>query len=372
MKDQLISRLRRHSLVRVAALISVALAACSVAGQIPKASTSSSALSNPRHGPTSSGRDTSGWKLTWQDSFEGSGAPSQWISDNGGYGFGDKQLQWNTDENAQLSASGGLVITAATGGYKKACWYGPCQYTGAKIQTTFAQTYGRFEARIKLPAGKGLWPAFWMIPAAETPGQGTSAGEIDIIEVNNSNPYLLTGYAHGDNIHKYRAEDVLDMPLSSQYHIYGVDWTPTGITWTIDGHAYGHFSAYPSWPFNRPFIMILDLAVGGQWPGPPTASTVFPAHMLVSWVRVYKIASLFDSEGLPLPTGLAHPGWQREKRLPSQKPSVPTRPTNASSPNTLLRPLRLSPTTAEFFSSRRQVPRATPATTGTGELPRIP
>jgi beta-glucanase (GH16 family) len=294
MKHESMSCLRRRLVTRVAPLLTlVALASCSAHAQTPTTMTRSSPPVTSRQAPKSSPANTSGWKLVWQDNFEGTGTPPQWYSDTGGYGFGNNQLQWNSSENAQLSAAGGLVITASKGGEKQTCWYGPCEYTGVRIQTRFSQTYGRFEARIKLPGGKGLWPAFWMIPAADVQNQGASPGEIDIIEINNSNPYLVTGYAHGDNAHKYRAADVLDLPVSSQYHIYGVDWTPKGITWTIDGHAYGHFSAYPNWPFDKPFIMILDLAVGGNWPGSPTASTVFPAHMLVSWVRVYKMTSLF-------------------------------------------------------------------------------
>ena len=214
--------------------------------------------------------------LTWQDNFTGTGLPSNWNFDTGGYGFGDKQLEYNTDDNAQLSGHGGLVITASKGGESQTCWYGACEYTGAKIQTTFAQTYGRFEARIKLPAGRGLWPAFWMIPAANAQNPATP-GEIDVVEVNNTQPYLVTGYVHDANVFNKRTEKVVDLPASSQFHTFGVDWTPSGITWTLDGQPYGHIAAYPNWPFDQPFIMLLDLAVGGSWPGPPNASTLFPA-----------------------------------------------------------------------------------------------
>jgi len=218
----------------------------------------------------------------------GTGLPTKWTFDVGGYGFGDNQLEWNSNNNAQLTGNGGLVITADRGGGEHSCWYGTCKYTGAKIQTTFAQTYGRFEARIKLPAGRGLWPAFWMVPAANKENPKTP-GEIDIIEVNNLHPYLVTGYAHDSTRFNYRAEDVVQLPASSQFHTYGVDWTPTGITWTLDGKPYGHIKAYPNWSFDQPFIMLLDLEVGGNWPGPPNANTVFPAQMQVSWVRVYKL-----------------------------------------------------------------------------------
>lgn len=276
-------------------LVSLLLGACAATTQPPPASHPSSAPLSVGGGthPAPTSGDGSKWVLTWQDNFTGTGVPPGWSFDVGGYGFGDKQLEWNSDDNAQLSESGGLVITADKGSEGHTCWYGTCQYTAAKIQTSFAQTYGRFEARIKLPSGKGLWPAFWMIPAANAKDPVTP-GEIDIIETNNVQPYLVTGYVHDAKRFDYRAEKVLNLPVSSQFHTFGVDWTPSGITWTLDGKPYGHIAAYRNWPFDQPFIMLLDLAVGGSWPGPPDASTVFPAQMIVSWVRVYELASEGD------------------------------------------------------------------------------
>ena len=233
----------------------------------------------------------SAWVLTWEDNFKGTGPPPGWTFDTGGYGFGDKQLEWNSDDNAQMSQQGGLTITATKGGGGHDCWYGLCEYEGAKIQTSFSQTYGKFEARIKVPAGKGLWPAFWMIPAADATAPEVP-GEIDVMETPNLSPYLVKGYAHDSDVFNYGAENVLNFPISIQFHTYGIDWTPSGITWTLDGKPYGHIKSYPNWPFGQPFIMLLDLEVGGSWPGPPNASTVFPARMQVSWVRVYKWAGL--------------------------------------------------------------------------------
>jgi beta-glucanase (GH16 family) len=278
------------------------LTACGSLSQLQSPGTSApvaSSLSTTQY-PTAtspaSSSDSSKFTLTWKDDFSGSGSPQNWKFDVGGYGFGDKQLQWNGEANAQLSAHDGLAITATKGGGGEECWYGACQYTSAKIETTFAQQYGRFEARIKLPGGTGLWPAFWMVPAAAAANPGMP-GEIDVIEVNNSNPFLVSGYEHDANTHNYRAAKVLTVPASSSFHTYGVDWTPSGITWTLDGQPYGHISAYPNWPFDQPFIMILDLAVGGSWPGSPDASTKFPAQMDVSWVRVYKLADLLRPPG---------------------------------------------------------------------------
>jgi beta-glucanase (GH16 family) len=130
-----------------------------------------------------------------------------------------------------------------------------------------------------------------MIPQS-TKADPELPGEIDILEVNNQNPYKVSGYAHDGPIFSYEAKEYLAEPTSSRFHIYGVDWTPTGITWTLDGKPYGHINAYKDWPFDRPFIMLLTLAVGGTWAGSPTASTVFPSKMQVTWVRVYKMVNL--------------------------------------------------------------------------------
>lgn len=265
------------------------LAACGTSLSSPSASTVTAGPVGVATGRSPSSAASAaippGWKLTWQDNFHGTGFPSGWISDDGGNGFGDRQLEWNTAANARSSPGGGLVLTATKGGAGRECWYGPCTYTGAKIETTFSQAYGLFEARIKLPAGHGLWPAFWMIPAASSQ---SAAGEIDVVEVNGTQPYLVSGYVHNQNVRNYRAASVLDTPTASQYHTYGVEWTPRGITWLLDGQSYGHINAYPGWPFDQPFKMLLTLAVGGTWPGAPSAATVFPAHMLVSWIRVYQ------------------------------------------------------------------------------------
>jgi beta-glucanase (GH16 family) len=274
--------------VFISILVSFLLGSCSsvtdsTTKPIPTAISGSSTASTSGSG--------SAWVLAWEDNFKGTGPPPGWTFDIGGYGFGDKQLEWNSDDNAQMSQQGGLTITATKGGGGHDCWYGLCEYEGAKIQTSFSQTYGRFDARIKLPAGKGLWPAFWMIPAADATTPKVP-GEIDIMETPNLSPYLVKGYAHDSDVFDYGAEKVLNFPVSIQFHTFGIDWTSSGITWTLDGKPYGHIKSYPNWPFDKPFIMLLDLEVGGSWPGPPNASTVFPARMQVSWVRVYKWAGL--------------------------------------------------------------------------------
>ena len=266
--------------------------------------------------PTTSGNGQH-WKLVWQDGFIGNGIPVGWNFVVSGSGFGNDSLAWFNEGNATLTGHGGLVITAEKDGSQHTCWYGPCKYTSAEIETSFAQEYGRFEARIKLPSGAGLWPAFWMIPLT-TKANSVLAGEIDIIEVNNKNPNEVSGYAHDGPVYNYKAEKILKTPPASQFHVYGVDWTPAGITWTLDGEPYGHMGVYRNWPFDRPFIMLLDLAVGGIWPGSPTAATVFPAKMEVSWVRVYKMVDLALHSSLNPDTSLGMIGGSHRYVLPAR------------------------------------------------------
>jgi beta-glucanase (GH16 family) len=284
----------RRAFIAVPALLAV-LSACGAAGAVDggnAGSNSSSVDLQAAPVPSNAVSDSSAqkWKLTWEDDFTGSGLPRNWSPIVSGNGFSDHSLAWFSDDNARLTGHGGLVITADKGGSQYTCWYGPCEYESADIQTSFAQEYGRFEARIKLPSGKGLWPGFWMIPQ-RTVQNPVLPGEIDILEVNSSNPIKVSGYAHDGPIFDYEAKEYLSQPVSSQFHVFGVDWTPTGITWTLDGKPYGHVNAYKNWPFDRPYIMLLTLAVGGDWAGTPPVTTVFPAQLQVSWVRVYQMVN---------------------------------------------------------------------------------
>lgn len=222
------------------------------------------------------------WALSWSDNFSGPDALQDWTPEVGGFSKDSQELQYYSPKNARLRPGGGLEIVATTNGYEQQCWYGTCRYSSAMLKTTghFQQQYGIFSAYIKLPAGRGLWPAFWMT--------GAYGGEIDIIEVNNQDPNLVEGFVHSPQV-KRGLYLHLQTSLYATYHEFSVEWTSTGITWLIDGRAYGHVHTTPGAnPFNQSFSLILDLAVGGTWPGPPTASTVFPAQLNVAWVRVYK------------------------------------------------------------------------------------
>ncbi|GGM21794.1 family 16 glycosylhydrolase [Dactylosporangium sucinum] len=238
--------------------------------------------------------------ITWQDEFNApAGTPvdtSKWAFDIGGSGWGNNEQQYYTSSTSNIvqNGQGQLVITARKenpGNYQ--CHYGYCQYTSARIRTSgkFTQRYGRFEARIKIPKGQGIWPAFWML------GDGTAGwptqGEIDIMENIGREPNTVHGTVHGPGYSG--AEGIgggrtIGAPLGDGFHTYSVDWSPNLIQWFLDGSEY--FRITPAnlggdrWVFDHPFYMIMNVAVGGYWPGYPDASTVFPQQMLVDYVRV--------------------------------------------------------------------------------------
>jgi beta-glucanase (GH16 family) len=228
------------------------------------------------------------WKVSWHDEFRGRGKPSKYwspVTGNGTNGWSHHALHYYRAGNAYQNGKGALVISAAKTGPKDRlrCWNGKCKYTSARIQTSgkFQQAYGRFAVRAKLPTGKGVWPAFWMQRASRP------YGEIDVVETIGSKPNLVQGYAHqtrrvGGGTYALRR------PLSAGFHTYGVDWTPHRVVWWVDGHPYAQLKRYKGWVFNKPFYLILNIQVGGSWPGTPTKATRFPARMQVDWVRVFR------------------------------------------------------------------------------------
>jgi beta-glucanase (GH16 family) len=226
------------------------------------------------------------WTLRWSDDFNGRGLSTKWApaSGNGTGGWSHRALQYYQPANVKQDGFGHLVITAAktSPSTTLTCWNGPCKYTSGRIDSRarFAQSYGRVAARIKLPAGKGIWPAFWMRSAR------LSDGEIDIVEPIGSKPNLIQGFTHGKG-HKGIASTKLSKPFSADYHTYGVDWTPQGVVWWMDGKPYGQFK-YSGYQLDQPHWVILNLQVGGNYPKPPNATTHFPARMEVDWVRVYR------------------------------------------------------------------------------------
>ncbi|WP_030438661.1 glycoside hydrolase family 16 protein [Actinoplanes subtropicus] len=236
--------------------------------------------------------------ITWSDEFNGAaGSPvdsSKWKFDTGGSGWGNNELEYytNSASNVYQDGQGHLAITARKenpAGY--GCWYGSCTYTSGRILTAdkFSQTYGHFEASIKIPKGQGMWPAFWMLGGNNWP----TTGEIDIMENVGNTPNTVYGTIHGpgySGANGVGGNRTIGSPLGDGFHTYAVDWSPNLIVWYLDGSEY--FRATPAqingntWVFDHPFFMILNVAVGGSWPGNPDASTSFPQTMLVDYVRV--------------------------------------------------------------------------------------
>ena len=240
------------------------------------------------------------WKLVWSDEFNGSAIDaSKWVFEVNGDGGGNGELQFYTDRasNAHL-AGGNLVITAIKEKYENK------NYTSARMTTKgkFSFKYGRAEARIKFPKGKGMWPAFWMMPEASVYGGWARSGEIDIAEVIGDKPTTIFGTLHyGDkwpkNTHTGDKVTLSSGDVSSDFHVIALEWEEGEIRWYLDGQLYQtqtHWHTagsdkFPA-PFDQNFFIIFNLAVGGAWPGPPSPETPFPQSMEVDYVRVYQPA----------------------------------------------------------------------------------
>ena len=249
---------------------------------------------------------STGYTLSWSDEFNGAdgSAPdsTKWTYDLGGGedGWGNQELEAYTNRavNAQIKG-GNLAITAqketftGTDGATR-------DYTSARLKTQglFTQTYGRFEARIKIPAGQGMWPAFWMLGQDINAVGWPKCGEIDIMENIGREPGMVHGSLHGPGLTGGTSDTTSTVVLpnnanfADDFHIYAVEWEPTQVRFYVDSNNYVTFnkSEWPAngtWVFDHPFFIILNVAVGGSWPGPPDATTQFPQQMLVDYVRVY-------------------------------------------------------------------------------------
>lgn len=231
------------------------------------------------------------WNLVWSDEFNGTSLNrANWTPEigTGSGGWGNNELQYYTDRAQNVQVTGGnLVITAQKESY------GGMNYTSARIKTQDLKnfTYGKVEARIKLPSGQGLWPAFWMLGSNISSVGWPKSGEIDIMERVNHNPYV-NGTVHwdaGGHAEYGRVSGNLDF---SQFHVYSIEWDSKYIRWFVDGQQFNEFyienGTGNTEEFQRPFFLLLNLAVGGNWPGSPNNSTPFPSQMLVDYVRVYQ------------------------------------------------------------------------------------
>jgi beta-glucanase (GH16 family) len=239
------------------------------------------------------------WKLVWHDEFDGDKLdPAKWVYVVGGNGFGNSELEYYTKRPQNLYVENGmLAIQAVKEDYSGADGR-QRGFTSARIHTKgkFAQTYGRFEARIKVPFGQGIWPAFWMM--GDVARRWPANGEIDIMENIGREPSTVHGTVHGPG---YSGGHGIGAPYSlrdgqrfrEDFHVYAVEWEPNAIRWYVDGEQY--FSVTPAslpagakWVYDHPFYLLLNLAVGGTWPGNPDDTSTFPQTMLVDYVRVYQ------------------------------------------------------------------------------------
>ena len=247
-----------------------------------------------------------GWKLVWNDEFDlpdGSAVDStKWTQETGNSGWSNnRERQYYTPGTANAAIQGGaLVITAQSQGASAfTCQYGTCQYTSARMNTSgkFQQQYGRFEARIKLPTGKGIWPAFWMLGNNIGSVGWPKCGEVDIMENIGSTPATNYGSLHGPG---YSGAKPLTgkytLPgggtLADDFHIYAVEWAANVVKFYFDGVNYetrtpADVPAGDVWVYDHPFFVILNLAVGGTFPGDPDGTTTFPQKLTVDYVRVY-------------------------------------------------------------------------------------
>ncbi|MFN8589003.1 MAG: glycoside hydrolase family 16 protein [Candidatus Eisenbacteria bacterium] len=243
----------------------------------------------------------SGRTILWQDEFDGpadsSPSAGRWTYDVG-TDWGNAQLEYDTarPENVSLDGAGHLRIVARKENYSGSA------YTSGRILTRglFTQAKGRFEARIQLPVGQGIWPAFWLLGSNIGSVGWPTCGEIDIMEYRGQEPNKVTGSLHGPGYSGGAAvTGAYTLPsgtFDGSWHTFAVEWETGRVTWLVDDVPYQVRtpSSLPSgatWVFEHPFFVILNLAVGGNYVGAPNGSTVFPQTMLVDYVRVYQAKS---------------------------------------------------------------------------------
>jgi beta-glucanase (GH16 family) len=242
--------------------------------------------------------------LVWSDEFNApNDSPidsSKWLLETGGNGWGNQELEYYTarPQNA-FQQDGNLVIKVLEEKYT-----GPDgvtrNYTSARLKTQgkFSQKYGRFEARIKIPYGQGIWPAFWMLGEDIEKKGWPKCGEIDIMENIGKEPSTVHGTIHGPGYSGGKGiGGPFELPagqrFADDFHVFAVEWEPKAIRFYVDDHLYttrtpADLPQGAKWVYKHPFFILLNVAVGGGWPGNPDSSTLFPQTMLVDYVRVYR------------------------------------------------------------------------------------
>jgi beta-glucanase (GH16 family) len=237
------------------------------------------------------------WTLTWSDEFNGpkNSVPDQakWAYDLGAGGWGNHELEEYSDkkENVFLDGRGHLAIRAVR------LESGRITSGRLKTQGRFEVQYGRIEARIKIPYGQGIWPAFWMLGKTFSTAGWPRCGEIDIMENIGKEASTIHGTVHGPG---YSGAEGVTAQVSleghsrftGRFHVFAAEWSPDVIVFSLDGRSYARvrrdsLRVGAPWVFDQPFFLLLNLAIGGDWPGNPDSTTQFPQTMLVDWVRVW-------------------------------------------------------------------------------------
>ncbi|MEL6821525.1 MAG: glycoside hydrolase family 16 protein [Calditrichota bacterium] len=248
---------------------------------------------------SSEGNGDGDLQLVWEDDFSGPIGQlpdtSVWNFDIG-TGWGNNQLEFDTDRptNASLDGQGNLLIIAREESFQGS------NYTSARITTAnkFTKKFGRIEARIQLPWGQGIWPAFWLLGENFGSVGWPQCGEIDIMEYRGQEPSIVHATVHGPGYSAgggvTRSYTLPNSRFDTGFHIFAIEWNENSIDWYVDDKLYHRVTpddVNGAWVFNQPFFIILNVAVGGGYVGPPDATTVFPQTMVIDYVRVYDKSS---------------------------------------------------------------------------------
>jgi beta-glucanase (GH16 family) len=247
------------------------------------------------------------YELVWSEEFDSTGLPvsENWNLETGGGGWGNNELQYYRADTSSVKMEDGiLVITARKENY------GGNSYTSARITTKdkVEFRYGRVEASLRLPYGQGIWPAFWLLGDNISEAGWPACGETDIMEMigGTDRDNVIHGTAHWDNNGSHaqygRPYSLSSGIYADTFHVFSVEWTPKTMKWYMDGNLYNTIDITPSGlsEFHHPFFIILNLAVGGNWPGNPDASTVFPQRLEADYIRVYRDISSLEILGEPV------------------------------------------------------------------------
>lgn len=245
------------------------------------------------------GQERAGWQRIWADEFDQPGGTSpdtnKWVFDFGAGGWGNAELQNYTARTNNVRIENGRLIIEAHRDHFQGVAYSSGRI---KTQGKFAFTYGRVEARIRIPEGPGIWPAFWMLGDSMASVGWPACGEIDIMENIGREPRLVHGTIHGPGYSGNASVGGVfaladNHRFAEAFHVYAVEWTPERIQWFVDEARFFHVTpevlpAGAAWVFAQPQFLLLNLAVGGNWPGAPNEHTVFSQRMEIDYVRVYQ------------------------------------------------------------------------------------